>query len=422
MFKTIEVSSEEYNKILEKDFKNERIIFTQDARFAEVKKLENTKTKLLIVKDIEKGKIAAAGLLTYYSFKKFLFKAQMQYGPIIKEEYLNQADEILKSLKEYTFKNIRVIKFRINPLIYKNIYEDINLIKENVNKDIEEKISKAGFEKQKQEYYENIEIPLTYFYSKNIKNMNYKEIEDSLIGTLRNRMKKSEKESLEIKFLKKDELNILNKMLESTFDRVDTEQKADLNRLVNLAESFKDKVYFPVIYIDILKTEKSYNKDKENKEKEITQIEKQFKEEDISKNAFKKLENRKKQLEIAKASLEKNIKEIEKLKKEELEKGNEDLKIDIYGGVFIDSYNDFVYYLGGGYDKYFKYNAPPKMHKEMLKIAAKKNKKLYNMFGISGIFDESGPDYGVIKFKQTFNGFVEEFIGTYDFNRFKFIK
>lgn len=421
MLKVIEVNDEEYDKMLDKNFSDTRVFFTQLPQYEKVKNDENTNTKKLAVVDEKTGEVIALTVAVYYSIYKFLYKVHFMFGPIVNEKNLYRIDEIVKAFKKKVFKNLRVKKLVIDPIIHNNIYKDINIASKNVNKEVKEKLEKAGMKKINQEYYENMEINLRYFYSKDIDGMNFKELEKSLVSTLRNRMKKAEKESLKIRYLKRDELNIFNDMLESTYSRVITDQTADLRRLQNLYDEFKDEIYFPVIYIDILKTEEAYIKEKEEKLKEKEKIEEKLKDESLSEKIIKRENNKINQIDIALKSLEKNIEDIKKLKEEELEKGNKDLKIDIYGGVFIESHNDFIYYLGGGYSKYFGYNAPPKMHKEMMKKALEKNKKVYNLFGISGIFDETAPDAGVIKFKQTFNGYVEELIGTYEYDRYKFL-
>lgn len=421
MLNVIEVKDEEYNEMLNKNFSDTRVFFTQLSNYEKVKNDENTYTKKLAVIDDKTGEAIALTIAVYYSLYKFFYKVQLMYGPIVNKDNFYRIGEIAISIKKKIFKNLRVKKLVIDPIIHNNIYEDINITKKNVNEEVKENLEKSGFKRLKQEYYENMEIPLRFFYSKDIEGMNFKDLEKSLVSTLRNRMKKAEKESLKIRYLKRDELNIFNDMLESTYNRVITDQTADLIRLQNLYDEFKDEIYFPVIYIDILQTEEAYLKEKEEKLKEKEKIEEKLKDESLSEKIIKRENNKIKQIDIALKSLEKNIKDIKKLKEEELEKGNKDLKIDIYGGVFIESHNDFIYYLGGGYSKYFGYNAPPKMHKEMMKKALEKNKKVYNLFGISGIFDETAPDTGVIKFKQTFNGYVEELIGTYEYDRYKFL-
>lgn len=425
MLKVIELKENEYEKIINENFKDARIIFTQLPAYVNLKKDENTKTKKLAVIDNKTNEVIAITIAVYYSLYKFLYKVQLMYGPIVNEENLYRLGEIVTCIRKEVFKNLRVKNLRVAPYIYNNIYKDINILKSDVNKNIKIDLEKNGFKRLDREYYENPELPFRFFYSKDIEKMSFKDVEKTLVSTLRNRMKKAEKESLQIRFLKRDELNIFKCMLESTYNRVETTEVASLKKLELMYDEFKDKIYFPVIYIDILKTEEAYIKEKNTKLKEKEKINKKInektKDENFSEKTIKKEKNKIKQIDIAIKSLEKNIEDIKKLKEEELEKGNKDLKIDIYGGVFIESHNDFIYYLGGGYSKYFGYNAAPKMHKEMIKLAIEKNKKVYNLFGISGIFDETAPDAGVIKFKQTFNGYVEELIGTYEYDRYKFL-
>ncbi|MGL5978396.1 MAG: peptidoglycan bridge formation glycyltransferase FemA/FemB family protein, partial [Erysipelotrichaceae bacterium] len=54
-------------------------------------------------------------------------------------------------------------------------------------------------------------------------------------------------------------------------------------------------------------------------------------------------------------------------------------------------------------------------HWEMMNYGMKNNYQRYNLYGISGIFDSSAPDFGVYEFKRGFQGEVVELLGTFTF-------
>ena len=54
------------------------------------------------------------------------------------------------------------------------------------------------------------------------------------------------------------------------------------------------------------------------------------------------------------------------------------------------------------------------VHFAGLKYAIENNYDRYNFYGITGIFDENNPLFGLYSFKRDFGGKVVEFIGEFD--------
>lgn len=71
--------------------------------------------------------------------------------------------------------------------------------------------------------------------------------------------------------------------------------------------------------------------------------------------------------------------------------------------------------MSGVYEKYMQFCSPYALHWHMLKHCIDNGFKRYNLYGISGIFDESAPDYGVYLFKKGFNGNVIELMGDFEY-------
>ena len=60
------------------------------------------------------------------------------------------------------------------------------------------------------------------------------------------------------------------------------------------------------------------------------------------------------------------------------------------------------------------FGGPYFMHYSMMKeVMESQGFKRYNFYGISGVFTKNGEDYGVLTFKQSFGGYVEELLGDY---------
>ncbi|MGN1277377.1 MAG: peptidoglycan bridge formation glycyltransferase FemA/FemB family protein [Floccifex sp.] len=89
--------------------------------------------------------------------------------------------------------------------------------------------------------------------------------------------------------------------------------------------------------------------------------------------------------------------------------------IILAAGLFFTYGQEILCLMSGVYEKYMKFCSPYALHWHMLKECIEKGYKRYNLYGISGIFDESAPDYGVYLFKKGFNGNVIELMGDFEF-------
>lgn len=88
-----------------------------------------------------------------------------------------------------------------------------------------------------------------------------------------------------------------------------------------------------------------------------------------------------------------------------------DENVILAGALFILGKKEVVYLFSGTYDKYKNFYAPFLIQDDMLKLTVDNQVPKYNFYGIDGTFD--GTD-GVLKFKQSFTGDVEEKIGSFD--------
>ncbi len=107
--------------------------------------------------------------------------------------------------------------------------------------------------------------------------------------------------------------------------------------------------------------------------------------------------------------LHEKIQEAQKLKETDGE------VLVLASGAFFTYGDETMCLISGVYDKYMKFAAPYAMHWYMMKKSIAMGQKRYNLYGISGIFDESADDYGVYLFKKGFNGEVIELMGVFDY-------
>ena len=120
-----------------------------------------------------------------------------------------------------------------------------------------------------------------------------------------------------------------------------------------------------------------------------------------------KLLRRKKEEEERVAQIERMIRETEELEK------TYGQRIILSGSYFV-IYDDEMYYISSGsYDELRKYCGPYLIQDTAIRLALKRGCRRYNFTGTSGVFDESGDDFGVFEFKRKLGGRPIELIGEF---------
>lgn len=98
----------------------------------------------------------------------------------------------------------------------------------------------------------------------------------------------------------------------------------------------------------------------------------------------------------------------------EIIKNSKDIKNDeilMSAGVFLVNGPEFIYLFGGNNPDYQKFCSSFGLQDYVMKKAIELGCSEYNMYGIDGTFDGSD---SILKFKSSFGGYVNEFVGTYE--------
>lgn len=116
--------------------------------------------------------------------------------------------------------------------------------------------------------------------------------------------------------------------------------------------------------------------------------------------------------------LEKNEDELEAIQKR-IEEANRWISelgtvVVLDGSMFIFHPRETICTTSGADERFAKFYAPALMHHEMMLRCIEEGISRYNLYGVNGIFTkENNPGFGVLEFKQRFNGFIEEMPGEF---------
>lgn len=122
--------------------------------------------------------------------------------------------------------------------------------------------------------------------------------------------------------------------------------------------------------------------------------------------------------EKAKRKWKQNEDELEKLQRK-LDEANRIHRkhgdsFPIATGNFFLYQKEITYFHGGSDADYMQFCAQYAIQWYMMKYGIAHNYERFNMNGISGIFHDSAPDFGVYRFKKGFGGHVEEYPGYFN--------
>ena len=94
-----------------------------------------------------------------------------------------------------------------------------------------------------------------------------------------------------------------------------------------------------------------------------------------------------------------------------IEEIDESENLDIVPNIYK---NEVISLLGGTLDGLMQFKSAYTIHYAGVKYAVENKYDRYNFYGITGIFNESNPLYGLYLFKKSFGGHVVELLGEYD--------
>ncbi|MDR2465420.1 MAG: aminoacyltransferase, partial [Streptococcaceae bacterium] len=214
-------------------------------------------------------------------------------------------------------------------------------------------------------------------------------------------VKKTSQFGIQLRELGFDELDKFKALTTHTAERREFQDKT-LEYYQLFYKTFKEKAKFIVAEINF----KTYIENLRKREAELqTKLNRIAENLEKTPNSSKML-NQQKEFNAQMSTQEKRILEAEEFLKQE---GEGD--VILAGGLFVFNKKRTTYLFSGTYEQYKNFYAPFLIQHEMMLETLKRGGDIYDFYGIQGKFDGSD---GVLKFKQSFNGHVEEKVGYFE--------
>lgn len=288
-----------------------------------------------------------------------------------------------KDLKTYA-KDNKVIWLVIKPGVVYGVYDNSGNLIERRNESFVRELYDLGYEKELNVH--SLEGNPDWQYKKKLE-ISEEEIGDAFSILLKSansnckrKVKKAQELGIYFEYADYDDLKVFHEITAETADRNSFDDKA-LRYYEEFYKSFGDRAKFISGKID-------FQRSKTRISEEINSI---------GENNKKKKQRR-----------ESLIKDLELLST--LENLSEKKIETIANAVMVYGETEVIYFLGGSRTKFQSLGASFLLQIHVMAEAAEKGYETYNFLGIEGVFDGSD---GVLRFKQNFNGYIEENVGAF---------
>lgn len=401
----------EFVKLTEKEFKSfaykhEQASFYQTINWGKLKENNGWRMHLVGVKD--KKKVVAATLLLS---KLTPIKKSMFYAPrgfLIDYDNYELLEFFTNEIKKFAKENDAIF-IKIDPyLSYQERDLDGNIVKNGENnKQAFDNLIKLGYKHFGFNLMQEALQPRWIFVTPT-KDTTVDEVMKKMDSKTRQILRKNERNKIKVREIDYDEIDKFKDIMQHTGDRRDFIDRP-LSYYQNMYKYLHDDGILKIMIAELNTEEliEEYNNEIKNIKKDKEQREKLYKK-DPSKMNEKKYSQKQNECDKDIERIEKNRNHIQELQ-------DKHGKVLTLGGIlFLIHGGEVLSLVGGSYKDFMEFQSAYTVHFAGLKYAIENNYDRYNFYGITGIFDENNPLFGLYSFKRDFGGNVVEFIGEFD--------
>lgn len=403
-----ELTETEYIRFVEQQ---PRVFFTQLPGYANVRAKEGYEVHYVGTLGRD-GAVVAAATVILQPWKKMFRRAVIPYGPLLDWDDADLVREFFEGLRDHFHKDRRVLSIRLNPLLSRRFYDDIEVVGENPQAaSLEEVLS--SLDAIHLDYDSDVvaDVQEKFAFVKEIGGMDYKQVVASCGQVVRTGFNRLGTNGVRVEFKKPEDIGILKNVLAHTAERTAMHEFSDAtvayyrDLMKGLGEG---EAFLPVAILDCEEALRLISEEQHELNDKLTQLDAQAKQAEAQgRQLGKKQRNARKECEARHEVLERRAAETEQIR---AESGTE---VILAASLFLHSPHELVYLVSGAYAQYQSHYGIYLIHRAMIEWSVAHDVHWYNMFGITGDFTEDASDAGVLHFKRQFKGNVEEYVGTY---------
>ena len=398
-----ELTSEEFENFAKK---HEQASFYQTLNWGDLKRENGWFSHIVGVK--KDNNIIAASLILAKDIK---FGKKMFYAPrgfLLDYNDYNLLKFFTNRIKEYA-KRRGAIFIKIDPYVsYQERGLDGKIVENGKNnKEAYNNLIKLGYKHFGFNLMQETLQPRWIFITPS-KNTTVEEVMKNMDAKTRQILRKNERNKIKVREISYDELDKFKDIMTHTGERRDFIDRP-LSYYQEMYKHLHDDGILKIMIAELNTNEliEEYQTEIDNLKKEKIDRENKYNQDPSKMNEQKYYEKQ--------AHCDKEIERIEKtqnhIKDLKFKYGN---MLTLGGILFLIYGNEVLSLVGGSYKDFMEFQSAYTVHFAGLKYAIENNYERYNFYGITGIFDEKNPLFGLYSFKRDFGGKVVELLGEFD--------
>lgn len=235
-----------------------------------------------------------------------------------------------------------------------------------------------------------------WIYLKDLTDLDEKTLLNSFTKNGKALVKKANTFGIKLRPLTREELSLFKNVTEATSQRRNFSDK-DISYYEYFFDSFGERAEFMAAFLNFQEYAQEIQKGHKNLAQKIANLE--------ARPASTKRDNQLREFRSQLETFEVRLTEAQDFISKY---GSKDILLA--ASLFLYMPKEVVYLFSGSYPEFNKFYAPTLLQEYAMKEAIKRNISHYNLLGIMGEFD--GQD-GVLRFKQNFNGYIQQKTGTF---------
>ncbi|GEP79817.1 aminoacyltransferase [Staphylococcus carnosus] len=386
------LTAEEFQQFTKENFSH----YTQSSRHFQYRNINQKDSHLVGLKDSSDNVIAAC-LLNEARCLRYFRYFYTHRGPV-----MDYSDMKFASLTKY-LRKLKCIYVLVDPYLLESIREtDGEIIDKYNNKVLIKELAKLGYIHQGYSTDYSQMSQIRWLSVLDLKDKTETQILNEMDYQTRRNIKKTYEMGVQVRTLSIDETPAFFELFRMAEEKHGFKFR-ELEYFKQMQHTYGNRAFLKMAYVDLHNYLNKLNEKQNELVSELNKINAKLEESPNSKKTKSKLN----QLKQQEASNNRKINETKDLIKT---KGD---TLNLAAALYL--YNEHeVYYLSSGSNpEYNQFMGAYRLQWEMIKFAKKNHIDRYNFYGVTGDFSDNAEDYGVQRFKEGFNAYIEEYIGDF---------
>ncbi|UTB80206.1 aminoacyltransferase [Staphylococcus carnosus] len=391
------LTAEEFQQFTKENFSH----YTQSSRHFQYRNINQKDSHLVGVKDSSDNVIAAC-LLTETRCLRYFRYFYTHRGPVMDYSDMKLVKYFFASLTKY-LRKLKCIYVLVDPYLLESIREtDGEIIDKYNNKVLIKELAKLGYIHQGYSTGYSQMSQIRWLSVLDLKDKTETQILNEMDYQTRRNIKKTYEMGVQVRTLSIDETPAFFELFMMAEEKHGFKFR-ELEYFKQMQHTYGNRAFLKMAYVDLHNYLNKLNEKQNELVSELNKINAKLEESPNSKKTKSKLN----QLKQQEASNNRKINETKDLIKT---KGD---TLNLAAALYL--YNEHeVYYLSSGSNpEYNQFMRAYRLQWEMIKFAKKNHIDRYNFYGVTGDFSDNAEDYGVQRFKEGFNAYIEEYIGDF---------